>query len=68
MCIAGRLKFRKSNGERVILYDVFEKIVKWIDTFKQIGDIAIQYDPGHASLPWAGVRFLLQVCLNMLLR
>ncbi|KAK3304913.1 uncharacterized protein B0T15DRAFT_255668 [Chaetomium strumarium] len=26
-----------------------------------IGDIAVQYDPGHAALPWAGVRFLLEI-------
>lgn len=23
---------------------------------------AVQYDPIHAALPWAGIRFLLQVC------
>jgi hypothetical protein len=43
------------------LRDVFEKLVRWIDLFKQIGDIAVQYDPTHASLPWAGVRLILQV-------
>ena len=26
-----------------------------------MGDIAVQYDPAHASLPWAGVRLLLEV-------
>lgn len=41
--------------------DLFSKIVKWIDIFKQVGDAAVQYDPVHAALPWAGVRFLLQV-------
>ena len=29
--------------------------------FKELGDIAVQYDTGHASLPWAGIRFILQV-------
>lgn len=42
--------------------DLFRKIVKWIDLFKQVGDTVVQYDPVHAALPWAGVRFLLQVC------
>jgi hypothetical protein len=41
---------------------LFSKLVKWIDLFKQVGDVAVQYDPVHAVLPWAGVRFLLQVC------
>lgn len=61
LCISQRLKYRRKNGERVVLYDVYEKMVKWIDTFKQIGDVALQYDPGYAALPWAGVRFFLQV-------
>jgi hypothetical protein len=39
------------------------KVAKWADRFKEIGDIAVQYDPAHAALPWAGVRFLLQVRL-----
>ncbi|KAL9040871.1 MAG: hypothetical protein Q9214_004314, partial [Letrouitia sp. 1 TL-2023] len=64
LCISKRLKYRRKNGECVILYDVFEKMVKWIDTFKQIGDVAMQYDPGYAALPWAGVRFFLQVAIN----
>jgi len=45
----------------VIFVDLFGKIIKWIDLFKQVGDVAVQYDPVHAALPWAGVRFLLQV-------
>ena len=40
---------------------MLEKIIRWVDTFKQIGDVAVQYDPAHAALPWAGIRFLLQV-------
>ncbi|KAK4118030.1 ankyrin [Parathielavia appendiculata] len=52
---------RGKSGETVIVRDVLGKVVKWIDHFKQIGDIAVQYDPGHAALPWAGVRFLLEI-------
>lgn len=59
--IETRWKYTRRNGETVILRDLFEKIVRWIDTFKQIGDVAVQYDPAHASLPWAGIRFILQV-------
>ena len=53
---------RPGSGHTVILRDLFTKIAVWIDRFKEIGDIVVQYDPVHAALPWAGVRFLLQVC------
>lgn len=53
---------RPGDGQTVILRDLFSKIVVWIDRFKEVGDIVVQYDPVHAALPWAGVRFLLQVC------
>ena len=52
---------RPGGGQTVILRDLFSKIVVWIDRFKAVGDIVVQYDPVHAALPWAGVRFLLQV-------
>jgi len=51
----------KWRGDDIVLRDVAMKIVQWVDKFKQIGDIAVQYDPGHAALPWAVFRFLLQV-------
>jgi hypothetical protein len=60
-CEEKRLHFKRKNGEKVILRDVFGKVVKWIDLFREVGDIAVQYDPGHAALPWALLRFLIQV-------
>ena len=41
--------------------DIFAKITKWIEKFIEVGDVAAQYDPGHAALPWAAVRFILKV-------
>ena len=61
-CTKKRWRYTRKNGETVIFVDLFRKIFKWIDLFKQVGDLAVQYDPVHAALPWAGVRFLLQVC------
>jgi hypothetical protein len=52
------------DGKEVILRDVLAKIVRWIDHFKATGDIAVQFNSGAASLPWAAVRFLLQVAVN----
>ena len=57
----------KVFGRKIILHDVFEKIMRWIQKFKEVGDVAVQYDPTHAALPWAGVRFLLQVSSDDLL-
>jgi hypothetical protein len=61
-CIKKRWRYTRKSGETVIFVDLFGKIVKWIDLFKQVGDTVVQYDPVHTALPWAGVRFLLQVC------
>lgn len=60
-CIKKRWRHTRKSGETVIFVDLFSKIAKWIDLFKQVGDTAVQYDPVHAALPWAGIRFLLQV-------
>ncbi|KAF4832769.1 hypothetical protein CGCTS75_v004426 [Colletotrichum tropicale] len=59
-----RWKFRRPNGEVVVIRDVFEKVVRWLQRFKEVGDVATQYDPAHAALPWAGVRMLLQIAIN----
>ena len=55
------------KGEEIVMGDIGMKILRWIDRFKQIGDI-VQYDPGHAALPWAGFRFLLKVGLRLQLK
>lgn len=61
-CIQRRWKYTRKSGETVILRDVFEKMITWIKTFEKVGSTAVQYDPVHAALPWAGIRFILQVC------
>jgi hypothetical protein len=60
-CTKRKWKYTRQSKETVIVADIFGKVIKWLDVFKQIGDTAVQYDPVHAALPWAGVRFLLQV-------
>ena len=60
-CIKKKWRYTRKSGETVIVSDLFGKVIRWIDLFKQVGDAAAQYDPVHAALPWAGVRFLLQV-------
>lgn len=60
-CVESGWKIKKRNGESVLIRDVVDKIAKWVQNFKDFGDIASQYDPAHAALPWAAVRFFLQV-------
>lgn len=59
-CLEKRWKYKKGDKE-IIIRDQLEKVVEWVNKFKEIGDNAVQYDPAHAALPWAGVRFFLQV-------
>lgn len=55
------------TGKTIIIRDLLEKITKWLNMFVKVGDAAMQYDPAHAALPWAGLRYLLQVkCLVVL--
>lgn len=59
-CQSRGLKY-KFGGHEIVLRDLTEKIIVWINKFKEIGDIAVNFDPVHTALPWAGVRFLIQV-------
>ena len=43
------------------LRDEADNVMLWLDRFKQVGDIAVNADPIHAGLPWAGIRLLLEV-------
>jgi hypothetical protein len=49
-CLENRLKYTKGNKE-IIIRDQLEKVVEWVNKFKEVGDTAVQYDPGHAALP-----------------
>jgi ankyrin repeat protein len=59
-----RWRISRRGKQDIIVRDVIEKIIFWIDRFKDVGDNAVQYDPGHAALPWAAVRFILQAAVN----
>ncbi|CAH0041350.1 unnamed protein product [Clonostachys rhizophaga] len=48
----GSRSFKIRNG--------FSNIIDWLQKFKEVGDIAVNFDPVHAALPWAAFRFLLQ--------
>ena len=56
-----RWSFTRSNGSKVIIRDVLEKIVHSITTYAKAVDVAVNAAPLYASPPWAVIRFLLQV-------
>lgn len=58
-CVDKEWKLSRSDGV-VSVREIFGKMVYWINKFKEVGDLAIQYDPLHAALPWAAVRFVLE--------
>ena len=64
ICLKNQWEF-EFRGRAVNLRYQADKIISWLAKFKEVGDMAIQYDPGHAALPWAGIRFLLQVVLSI---
>jgi hypothetical protein len=62
-CIEKRWKI-SIRGRIVVLSDVLAKLAIWINKFVAVGDNAVQYDPGHAALPWAAIRFILKASVN----
>ena len=52
----------KWGDKNINVREKAEKLVGWIEKFKEVVNIAVQYDPVHAALPWAGVRFILTAC------
>ncbi|BCS16312.1 hypothetical protein ALUC_80519A [Aspergillus luchuensis] len=52
------------GGKELVIRDVCAKIAAHVKKFMQVVDAAVQYDPVHAALPWAGVRLLLQLTFN----
>jgi hypothetical protein len=49
------------GGHKIKLRDLASNVVKFLDAFKDVGDILTSLDPVHAGLPWAGVKILLEV-------
>ena len=47
--------------ETVRLRTATSRIITCLRRFKEVGDIAVSFDPTHAALPWAAFRFLLEV-------
>jgi hypothetical protein len=51
----------KSNGQRVYIRDILDKVVVWLEKIDSVGSTIASYDQVHAALPWAGAQFLIKV-------
>lgn len=47
---------RKPDGNQIV-----KKTISILNNFVSVGDVAVSFDPVHAALPWAAVRFVLVV-------
>ncbi|KAI4748930.1 hypothetical protein E4T50_00718 [Aureobasidium sp. EXF-12298] len=63
-CLQDRWKIEGLNGKRIVVRDVCAKMVSSVEKYMAVVDVAVQYDPIHSALPWAGIRFFLQLSIN----
>lgn len=63
LCLQKRWKVRFQE-QTVVLRDIIDKIISWVNQLRAVEDIAGQLHSTAASLPWVGVRFLLEVIGN----
>ncbi|RSL97509.1 hypothetical protein CEP52_010834 [Fusarium oligoseptatum] len=63
-CEAKRWTTVKVFKTTISLSDLASNSITWLNKFKEVGDTIVQYDPGHAALPWAATRFILQSAIS----
>ncbi|KAK2732411.1 hypothetical protein FQN57_002913 [Myotisia sp. PD_48] len=52
------------NGKIIVLRDVAEKVIVWVDRFKAVGNLVATAEPVTVGLPWAGIQLLLQTATS----
>lgn len=53
------------KGKQVKVRQVLQNILEWTQKFQKVIDFAVSMDvSGHAALPWACVKFFLEVGIN----
>ena len=60
-CKERQWKYKKRDGTVIVLRDVFDKMIKWLNKLQNIGDFVAQLDSVHLALPWACIKFFFQV-------
>ncbi|KAI8715924.1 hypothetical protein NCS52_01101400 [Fusarium sp. LHS14.1] len=63
-CEAKRWTTASLFNTTIDLSDLASNAITWLNKFKEVGDIIVQYDPSHAALPWAATRFILQSAIS----
>ncbi|KAK8225381.1 hypothetical protein HDK77DRAFT_130222 [Phyllosticta capitalensis] len=63
-CLRKKWKIKGFRGREIVVRDICAKLVSHINSYLHVIDIAVQYDPVHAALPWAGIRFLFRIALD----
>lgn len=63
-CVSKQWKVKKRNGDIIILCDVYEKIIKWVDGFRAVGNAVSSQMPIEAAITWAVVSFLIKTAIN----
>ena len=48
-------------GKRYVLRNIIENIIVHLRNVREVVDTIVSWDPAHMALPWAAVKFLLQV-------
>jgi len=60
-CITNQWSYT-SKGKKVKIRDLCDKIIHWTTKFEEVGDFIVSMDvTGHAALPWAAVKFVIEV-------
>lgn len=60
-CLQRRWTVQGRHGRKIVIRDVCAKMASGIKKFVEVVDVAVNYDPVHSALPWAGIRVFLQV-------
>jgi len=63
-----RWRYKDRDGNEVVWVERLGKVLKSVNKYATIVDIAIQHHPDITSLVWAGARTMLQVCPGLLER
>lgn len=58
-------KNQLAGKDAVRVQVAISRIITCLRRFKEVGDIAVNFDPAHAALPWAAFRFVLEVCIAL---
>ncbi|KAL8831331.1 MAG: hypothetical protein Q9191_000918 [Dirinaria sp. TL-2023a] len=63
-CVRKRWKFTNPSGKRIVLRDKMENMIRWINTYRDLGPVATEHHAASASWPWAAVRYILETTVN----